>query len=362
MKILPSPRILMILALLSLGAVFLFPLWQILLDAAQFPGGLQLHIWINKISGTDKYILQNINILNHYIGMKPIHPDSIPELKYFPIIVYGLLTLGVVVVVINKAWAYLTWPVLISLLGILGIYDFYLWLYDYGHNLDPTAPIKVEGMTYQPPLFGDKDLLNFYVQSYPHWGAAFLGLAVVLAFLAYIKKIYQPKMDQLDPADLGTESTGQSNRKKGKNKLFLAITGLVLVGCSINPEPIAFGKDHCAYCKMSIADPKFGAELVTAKGRVFKFDALECMVPYMQQQGEVDYAYVLGIAYDVPGSLHSVDSMHFVIAEKYNSPMGANLAGFKNVEVIDDNEDNSALFDWESLKNHLNSKISMQQP
>lgn len=194
MKILPSPRILMILALLSLGAVFFFPLWQILLDAAQFPGGLQLHIWINKISGTDKYILQNINILNHYIGMKAIHPDSIPELKYFPLVVYGMLALGAVMVLIDKAWGYLTWPIVLSLLGILGIYDFYLWLYDYGHNLDPTAPIKLEGMTYQPPLLGDKDLLNFYVQSYPHWGALFLGLAIVIAVLAYLKKLNQNKI------------------------------------------------------------------------------------------------------------------------------------------------------------------------
>jgi copper chaperone NosL len=197
MKILPSPRILMILALLSLGAIFFFPLWQILLDAAQFPGGLQLHIWINKISGTDKYILQNINILNHYIGMKAIHPDSIPELKYFPLVVYVMLAFGAVTVLIDKAWGYLTWPIVLSMLGMLGIYDFYLWLYDYGHNLDPTAPIKLEGMTYQPPLLGAKDLLNFYVQSYPHWGALFLGLAIVIAVLAYIKKLHQNKTDAI---------------------------------------------------------------------------------------------------------------------------------------------------------------------
>lgn len=194
MKFLPSPRLLMVLALICLGAVFFFPLWQILLDAAQFPGGLQLYIWVNKISGTDKYILQNINILNHYIGMKAIYPDSIPELKYFPLVVYGMLGLGVVTVFINKAWGYLTWAIILAVLGILGIYDFYLWLYDYGHNLNPNAPIKVEGMTYMPPLFGDKDLLNFYVQSYPHWGGIFLGLSIIIAGLAYFKKRSQAKL------------------------------------------------------------------------------------------------------------------------------------------------------------------------
>src|SRR5690606_32974413 len=148
---------------------------------------LQMYIWVNKISGTDKYILQNVNILNHYIGMKEIHPESIPELKYFPIIAYFMVGLGVVTVIINKIWAYLSWAVLLGILGMLGIYDFYLWLYDYGHNLDPNAIIRIEGMTYQPPLLGSKQLLNFYVESYPHWGGAGLGLAIAFSSLAYLK-------------------------------------------------------------------------------------------------------------------------------------------------------------------------------
>ncbi len=194
MKYLPSPRWLMIIALLSLALVFVFPLWQILLEAPQFPGGLQMYIWVNKISGTDKWILQNVNILNHYIGMQAIHPESIPELKYFPIVSYIMLGLGVIATVINKAKVYLSWCILLAVLGVLGIYDFYLWLYDYGHNLDPNAPIQVEGMTYQPPLLGGKNLLNFYVESYPHWGGAGLGLAILFSALAYFKMRYNLKM------------------------------------------------------------------------------------------------------------------------------------------------------------------------
>lgn len=177
----------MVIAVLSLALVFVFPLWQILLEAPQFPGGLQMYISIDKVSGEDKYILQNVNILNHYIGMKPIHPESIPELKYFPIIAYIMVGLGVVTVIVNKIWAYLSWTVLLAILGLLGIYDFYLWLYDYGHNLDPNAIIQIEGMTYQPPLLGGKQLLNFYVESYPHWGAVGLGLAIAFSALAYLK-------------------------------------------------------------------------------------------------------------------------------------------------------------------------------
>lgn len=181
------PRILMILAVILLGGIFLFPLWQINLDAAQFPGGLDLNIWINRFSGAegDDSIIQNINILNHYIGMKFIEPDSIPELKYFSYVAWAMIALGILMAIINKKWGYGLWFFIMLILSVLAVYDFYLWLYDYGHNLDPNAPIKLEGMTYMPPLFGEKDLLNFYVKSYPHWGTIFMGLSIVAGFFAF---------------------------------------------------------------------------------------------------------------------------------------------------------------------------------
>ena len=80
----------------------------------------------------------------------------------------------------KKALVY-GWIVIFTLLCVVGIYDFYLWEYDYGHNLDPEAPIIVEGMTYQPPLFGTKWLLNFKATSYPHIGGIMMGISVFLA-------------------------------------------------------------------------------------------------------------------------------------------------------------------------------------
>jgi hypothetical protein len=176
----------MLLAVGLLVGVFLFPLWRITLEAAQFPGGLRLNIWVNKFSGDEGGgdIIKNINILNHYIGMKYIEPDAIPELKYFPYVLYSLMGLGLLAAWIDRTWAYASWVVILVVLGTLGIYDFYLWLYDYGHTLDPHAPIKIEGMSYMPPLFGEKDLLNFYVKSYPHLGALFLGFSILLAMAA----------------------------------------------------------------------------------------------------------------------------------------------------------------------------------
>lgn len=185
-----TARISMFAAAILLIGMFFFPVWQITLDAAQFPGGLELNIWVDKFSGGDddgSDIIQNINILNHYIGMKYIYPDAIPELQYFPIILYVMIGLGILFAVIGKRWGYLTWFILMGILGILAIYDFYLWLYDYGHNLDPNAPIKVPGMTYQPPLLGEKDLLNFYVTSYPHWGTLFMTLSILASAFAFLK-------------------------------------------------------------------------------------------------------------------------------------------------------------------------------
>jgi hypothetical protein len=179
------PRILMIAAVASLLMLFVFPMWRITLFAPQYPDGVTMYIWINQITGETPGTLQNINILNHYVGMKYIEPDSIPELVYFPYIIMALAALGLLAAILNKAWGYLSWVILFAILAALGLYDFYLWEYDYGHNLSPTAPIKIPGASFQPPVFGTKDILNFVAQSYPHTGGYFAGLAALLAAAAW---------------------------------------------------------------------------------------------------------------------------------------------------------------------------------
>jgi copper chaperone NosL len=179
------PRYLMILAAFLLVFLFFFPIWQITLFAPQYPGGITMYIWINKITGATPGTLQNINILNHYVGMKFIEPGSIPELKYFQYIIGVMGVFALILAYINKKPLYLAWALIFIVLGAAGIYDFYLWEYDYGHNLSPTAAIKVPGMAYQPPLFGKKTLLNFVAYSYPSWGSLFFGLSIVSGFLAF---------------------------------------------------------------------------------------------------------------------------------------------------------------------------------
>ncbi|MEE9372795.1 MAG: hypothetical protein V3V00_07045 [Saprospiraceae bacterium] len=193
------PRILMFFSVLGLTSLFFFPMWRITLGAPQYPEGVTMYIHIDKIGGSTPSTLQNINILNHYVGMKYIEPESIPELVYFPYIVYGLIGLALLCILINDRRLYLAWGVTMVILAIAGIYDFYLWEYDYGHDLSPTAPIKVPGASFQPPVIGTKLILNFVAESYPHIAGYFTGIGILFSFLAWKIKL---KIDNNEKAFL----------------------------------------------------------------------------------------------------------------------------------------------------------------
>ncbi|MDO4230014.1 MAG: hypothetical protein Q4C98_09380, partial [Capnocytophaga sp.] len=102
-------RFIMLIAALLLLLLFMFPIWSIELEAPQYPEGLKLYIWINQITGDTEFTLNNINMLNHYIGMKAITPEDIPELTYFPYIIGTMCALGVVFALIGKRILYLVW-------------------------------------------------------------------------------------------------------------------------------------------------------------------------------------------------------------------------------------------------------------
>ena len=158
------------IAALILISVYFFPIWSISLNAPQYPEGIGLNIKVNNIEGKEPNDLQNINGLNHYIGMKTINPESIPELQYMPYIFGFMIVTGLVIAGWGGRKLVLSWLVLFALLAIAGLVDFYIWEYNYGHDLNPNAPIKVPGMTYQPPLIGSKQLLNINATSLPHIG------------------------------------------------------------------------------------------------------------------------------------------------------------------------------------------------
>ena len=170
----------MLAAAVCLSLIFVFPIWKITLEAPQYPEGLGMFIWINKIVGEESSTLQSVNIMNHYIGMKAIEPDAIPEFSFMPYIALALAGLALILAVLKKRRLNLAWTILLVIAAALAIYDFYLWEYDYGHNLDPSAAIKFDGMAYQPPLFGTKQILNFTAMSYPRLGSACLGLSIIM--------------------------------------------------------------------------------------------------------------------------------------------------------------------------------------
>ena len=177
-----SSRILILILVLSLIAVYFVPLWNISLEAPQYPEGLGMQIWLSRMTGD----LNTINGLNHYIGMKTIQPDSIQELKYMPYIIGFIILTGFIVFLFNKRTLLLSWIILIIITGIAGLYDFWLWEYDYGHNLDTTAAIIVPGMNYQPPLIGSKQLLNFTATSMPDTGGIIIFAVGITAVLILI--------------------------------------------------------------------------------------------------------------------------------------------------------------------------------
>ena len=185
-----KPRILMLAAGVSLMLMFAFPMWKITLKAPQYPKGIAMFIWINKITGSEPGTLQNINIMNHYIGMQAIEPDSIPELQFMQYIVIAIAGLAFLLALVNKWQVNLVWVILLVGAGALAVYDFYLWEYDYGHNLDPSAAIKIEGMAYQPPLIGKKIILNFTAYSWPRLGSLFMTLSMILGgFAVYFGRL-----------------------------------------------------------------------------------------------------------------------------------------------------------------------------
>jgi copper chaperone NosL len=171
------------LAALVLLPVFFFPvlpIWTMKLWAPQYREGLTLTIYTNTIKGD----LQNINTLNHYVGMHRITPDDFKEFRYLPqaLTFFGLMAL--IAGLVNRRWvAFLGW-LAFSGFAIYMFSDYAKWLWSYGHDLDPRAAIKLPEFT--PPLIGFSKMANFKVLSMPGPGTVLLGLAWLLGPLAIL--------------------------------------------------------------------------------------------------------------------------------------------------------------------------------
>ena len=180
----------MIIGAAAILGLFIFPLWSITLEAPQYPTPLSMDIFIDKFQDYRENDIKNINLMNHYVGMEFI-PETIPEFTIFPIVVGVMALSGILIGLFKNYKWYLVWFIVMTILMLAGMADFYWWEYNYGHNLDPHAIMKFtdengDPMGFQPPFWGSQQILNFVAHSYPGIGAFFLGGGIVLTFLAYL--------------------------------------------------------------------------------------------------------------------------------------------------------------------------------
>ena len=338
------------LASVILIVVFFIPVWQVTLSAPQYPDPIGMNIWIYKITDMNPNDIKNINLMNHYIGMDPI-PEFIPEFKYFPYILGFVIFIGLLFSFIKKHTLYIVWFLIISCLGLLGMYDFWLWEYNFGHNLNPNAAIKFfdeigNPMSYQPPLIGSKMVLNFNATSMPLFGGYLLFLSTFLSLLAFF---------------IGKKETKQHTSTETKsNKFNYALTFIIisLISCEVKPRDIKYGYDECKFCKMRVMDKQHALEIVTVKGKVLIFDSIECMLKKTKEIDENEIKFILTNTYEEPSVLYNAYESTYIISEDILSPMGMNLTAFQDEESAIDfiNHNSGEIYNWEEI-----SKINLEK-
>jgi copper chaperone NosL len=122
-------------------------------------------------------------------------------------------------------------------------------------------------------------------------------------------------------------------------------------GCKSDPKPIYFGEEICHYCKMTIVDKQHAAQAMTSKGKVYNFDAIECMVNLKAQNEKLKFEKFLVCDFDRPGEMILADSSIFLISESIPSPMGAFLSAFSSKEITlkKSKSDKDLILNWAEL-------------
>ena len=301
---------LLIISALLFGSL-LFPMWRIELTAPQYPEGLLLQLHANKIGGD----VDIINGLNHYIGMKTLHTADFIEFKFLPYVFgfFGLFATALFFIARKKGVVLLF--VSFFLFAILAAIDFYRWNYEYGHNLNPNAAIVVPGMAYQPPLIGYKQLLNFGAYSIPDIGGWMMIAAGLLLFIIVAKE---------------THLLRRFKKQNIQPVLFLLLSFSAFACSNAKAEPIKLNVDNCDFCKMSIADGKYGAEVITQKGRVFKFDDIMCLINYCKENSKTKMEAFYVIDYNQNNVLIPAETAFYSKGGDIHSPMHGGIIAFSN--------------------------------
>lgn len=332
-----SRMIVLLCALAMIGAYFT-SVWYVDLEAPQYPEGLTLEIWVNGLRGN----VESINNLNHYIGMAHLTNDTFPEFKILPWLLGVMIAGGVFVAWKNTRRSLFYYVAALVLIALVASVDFWLWEYKYGHNLDPKAAIKVPGMAYQPPFLGYKQLLNFLAGSLPDIGGwLIIGPAIIMGIVFGYEHFLRKK-----------ENLRSILAKSPMRSLFKKTALLSLMACSASLQPIHYGQDACDHCKMTIVDNKFGAEIITDKSKVFRFDSDECLRNFEQEKHPQGKQYLV-TDYVKPGEIIDAKTAWFLHSDKIKSPMGGNLAAFKNKADAESYQAKlgGEILDWNSFIN-----------
>lgn len=326
--------ILLVLSGLLLIGVLYIPMWYIDLDAPQYPEGLQLLIFPDKIGGN----VEIINGLNHYIGMKTLHTEDFVEFTILPYIIGFFAAAFILVGLLRKRKLMHLLLILFVSFGVIAMIDFWRWEYNYGHNLDPNAAIIVPGMAYQPPLIGFKQLLNFGAYSMPDTGGwLFVTAGVILMLCVIIDRKMLRKETKINVA---------------AQAAIVAVV-LFICSCSAEKDPIVVGKDNCDYCKMTISDARFGAEIVTKKGKVFKYDEAQCLLSDIKEGGvkNEDVKDIFLTDFCQKHDLINQKNALLLKSEDFRSPMGGNVAAFASNDSMNRYKKtlNAEDVDWNKL-------------
>lgn len=187
-------RLLILIAVAALLPAYFFPLWNMSFYSNQYTDGLVLHIYAYQLEGgktPNRDDLREINSLNHYIGMRPLLESDFSEFTWLPLVIGVLMILALRAMVIGKMSNLVDVLVVFIYFGLFSMWSFYHRLYMYGHNLDPTAAIKVPPFT--PPFFGTKQIANFTVNSFPDIGSFAMFAFPILLILAILLSARQSR-------------------------------------------------------------------------------------------------------------------------------------------------------------------------
>ncbi|MBS1729915.1 MAG: nitrous oxide reductase accessory protein NosL [Bacteroidetes bacterium] len=326
-------RIIIFICGILLIAVLFVPLWQIELNAPQYPEGLVLKLYPNKIGGN----VEIINGLNHYIGMKTLHTEDFFEFTILPyIIVFFALLCFLVGLLKKRKWLFILF-ILYTTFGVIAMFDFWRWEYNYGHNLSPDAAIVVPGMSYQPPLIGYKQLLNFAAYSIPDIGGfLFIGVGLLLLIVLFFAYFEKKKNKSIRPIAAST----------------IAIL-FFFTSCSSQPKPFKIGEDACSYCKMTISDNRFGGQIITQKGKAYKFDDTHCLLAFEKENSILlkDVKEIYLINFLEPHNFIPAQKAFILYSKELQTPMGGHAAAYTSSEALqkDLQQLNGKMIAWNDL-------------